>query len=501
MIGSIYFIFFVSGMSGLIYQVIWVREFGQIFGNTIQSASLVSGTFVLGLGVGSWLAGKIIDGRNEINSKAGLACYAYAELLIGLMGLLIAIATPRLEALSPWISSYTQGEHGWYGLTAMSYLLRYLVAAVFVGPITIVMGATLTFLIRFVLSRSVEQAGWKIGLLYGMNTLGAALGCALVDLWAVPTIGLMRTKMIAVACNVVAGMCALYLLKTVRIAENATRPGPGKVERARDKQTGRGVDASGNDARSEGRGMDVPAVETEPSLAGRAGLAIAISGFCAMGMEIVWFRFMSSVYSLSQYVFSLLLVTILTGMWAGSFLGGYLSKKFRNPENLYVCSQLLFSISLLSCLFLFFESDRKLLIALFRDTFYGREAVSQGSLLFKAFDYSVILYPALMTMFVPALFMGFAFPMINDILQKNTASVGSNAGRIYLCNAVGAIAGSLTTGFVLLPKIGMQNSITVLAFGAALASVPILLVRRPAIEESVVAPPSGSYGRKRTANP
>jgi hypothetical protein len=61
------------------------------------------------------------------------------------------------------------------------------------------MGATLTFLIRFVLSRSVEQAGWKIGLLYGMNTLGAAIGCALVDLWAVPALGLMHTKMIAVA--------------------------------------------------------------------------------------------------------------------------------------------------------------------------------------------------------------------------------------------------------------------------------------------------------------
>jgi spermidine synthase len=261
MTSLIYLVFLLSGISGLVYQVIWVREFGQMFGNTVQSASLVTAIFTLGLGLGSYFAGPFIDRKNESDPKAGLRYYAYAELLIGALALVVALVTPQLERLSPLISRYARGEHGWFELTAMSYFWRYLVAVVCVGPITVLMGATLTFLVRFVLSRSLEQAGRKIGVLYGMNTLGAAIGCALVDLWAVPAIGLMHTRTIAVALNVIAGSSALCLARTLKeLALKAAAPPPATP-------------------------TAVPVTaENRKRWLTYAGTAIAISGFCAMGM-------------------------------------------------------------------------------------------------------------------------------------------------------------------------------------------------------------------------
>src|SRR5262249_13648914 len=152
------------------------------------------------------------------------------------------------------------------------------------------------------------------------------------------------------------------------------------------------------------------------------------------------------------------------------------SKRLSNPRNLYVSSQLLFGISLLACLTIFLESDRKLLIDLFRDTFFGPQAPSQEGLEFKLYEYAVVLWPSFLTLFVPAMFMGFAFPVINDLVQNDTAHVGASAGSAYLGNAVGAVLGSLVTGFVLLPTLGMQLSVTVLAVGAVVAILPIVLV-------------------------
>ena len=90
----IHVVFFISGVSALIYQVLWVRQFGQIFGNTTHSAALITGIFILGLGLGSFLVGKIIDRFHEKDPVAGLKFYAYAELLIALLGFALTFAIP-----------------------------------------------------------------------------------------------------------------------------------------------------------------------------------------------------------------------------------------------------------------------------------------------------------------------------------------------------------------------------------------------------------------------
>src|SRR3989454_1176972 len=197
-------IFFVSGMAGLLYQVVWVREFGLIFGNTLHSAALVSGVFMVGLGAGGLLAGFVADRAYRRDRLAPLRLYVLSEAWIGLLGASIAAVLPRLEALSAQFSSYVVGTHGWYHLSAGSYLFRYGIAILLVLPVTLLMGGTLTLLIRVVIRSDLSSAGWRAGLLYGLNTAGAATGCLLVDVLWIPRLGILSTELLAASPNIAA---------------------------------------------------------------------------------------------------------------------------------------------------------------------------------------------------------------------------------------------------------------------------------------------------------
>src|SRR3990172_10203968 len=133
----IYLLFLLSGASGLIYEVVWVREFGNVFGNTVYSACLVVAVFMLGLGFGAYLAGRWADRRYPSAPSAPLRAYGCCELAIGGMGVLIALTLPRLGALSALVSSYTQGANGWYYLSSGSYVARVAVAGLPPAPLSL----------------------------------------------------------------------------------------------------------------------------------------------------------------------------------------------------------------------------------------------------------------------------------------------------------------------------------------------------------------------------
>src|SRR5438093_4662614 len=112
MTGLLYLLFFCSGLSGLIYQVVWVREFGNVFGNTVYSASLVVAVFMAGLGIGGCVAGRWADRRYAARPESLLATYGYLELGIGVLGFLVSLLLPRLGAVAAAISSYTRNAPG-----------------------------------------------------------------------------------------------------------------------------------------------------------------------------------------------------------------------------------------------------------------------------------------------------------------------------------------------------------------------------------------------------
>src|SRR5262249_29121252 len=146
-----------------VYQVIWVREFGTVFGNTIYSSAIVVAIFMLGLGVGSYVAGSWADRRYATAPASLLRVYGFVELLIAALALVVTLALPAVGPLVARSSSYVVDAGGWFVLSPRSYAARGVIALGLLAPVTLLMGATLTLLIRHLVRREVASAaGWKI---------------------------------------------------------------------------------------------------------------------------------------------------------------------------------------------------------------------------------------------------------------------------------------------------------------------------------------------------
>ncbi len=415
---ALHALFFVSGMCGLVYEVVWVRQLGIVFGNTVYSASLVTAVFMGGLGVGSYVAGDWVDRRAP---SAAVRAYGVAEVVIGLAAAGLACLLPHLAPLAAHLTSYAKDPHGWFEPTAGSLALRYAFATILLLVPTVAMGATFTLLVRHALCAGAQDAGWKVGLLYGANTAGAALGAYLTDFALVPRFGLLRTELATAAAQVIVGVVALAFSTggSAGVAPTTARPPRARLPRS----------------------------------AVAACIALFLSGFAALGMELVWFRGLASALGAYRPVFSIILALILSGIWGGSVVGGWAHKRWGRPVELFLVSQGLFVLSALGFVASFSSYD--------------------GT------PYHVAFRTAAWVVLVPALFMGFSMPLAQASAQDAAAHAGHRAGALYLANTFGSVAGSLFAGFVLAPWVGTQTSYVIMAACAAVAPVPLVLAAEP----------------------
>jgi len=484
----IHLLFFLSGISGLIYQVVWVRMFGNVFGNTIYSASIVVAVFMLGLGVGSYVVGAWADRRYAARPDSLLRAYGQVELVIALMGLGIAAALPHLGALSALVSSYTQESSGWYALSTASYLARAGIAVVLLTPITVLMGGTLTLLIRHLVRSDLGLGGWRIAQLYGINTAGAALGCVLTDFTLVPASGLWGAQMVAVFFNVVAGAGALLLSARLASTPHGTQ---SRIERPSRRKARTARERTVTPTSPAGPLAAVPPLDGMP---GRAvvltSVALAMTGLAAMGMEILWFRHFSILLGGFRAVFSLLLTVVLVGIGVGSLAGGMLVRRTGMPAVWFMLVQGAFVAATLSG---FAISDVRAIDAVVAVMSGASDAAPPAtrSMTGAFAELWFNARPMLREVAVPALLMGFGFPLANAVIQRAEQSVGRRAGILYLANTLGAVLGSLAAGLVLLPRLGLQLSATILMCVAALAVLPLYLATRS--QQAAEAPKHGGH--------
>ncbi len=420
-------IFFLSGISGLIYQVLWVREFGRVFGNTMYSAAIVTGLFMFGLGLGGYLAGVYGDRKPEKVLKA----YALTEIAVAIWGLLIAVNISNLEYFSIKFSNYIQKENGWFYLSTGSYFFRYLLYGFLILPITSFMGATLTLLIKYVLKGAPGSSGFRIGLLYGINTAGAALGCLMVDHSLVPWLGIHGTHYIAIGLNIVAGLWALTLKNNIQ-KTNFEKP-----------------------------------ASWFPSF--NLILLLSTTAISAMGLELIWFRFFTSYFGANRNTFSIILFVVLTGIWIGAVLSGYLSKRFKKDLEIIAYTQVFLVIMTLGS---FYYIEPNQVFVFITDIWFSAQALE-----LTPFRESVThLLIAFIFMGVPALCMGFVYPLANNFIQNTEEQVGQKAGLLYFINTSGALIGSILAGFFLIPAFGMQRSLLILCLIGLVSLVSIFLL-------------------------
>ena len=421
-------LFFLSGVCGLVYEVAWVRALGNLFGNTVQSAAMVTAVFMAGLGFGSYAAGAWSDRQARARRAVLLSGYGVAELGAALYALMLALGLPHLGALSAHFATYARDAQGWFEPSVVTLALRALLAVALLLPPTLLLGATFTLLVRYSVSEDVADAGFHIGLLYGVNTAGAALGALLTDLVLVAHVGLLRTQLLAVAIQASVGAGAIVLARG--LAEGRSR-------------------GSTPDLPLLAQGHQEPA--STPMLAA-ASAGLFLSGFAALGTEMVWFRSLSSALGAYRGVFSIVLATILVGIMAGSLAGGLVTTRHR--RSVFLLTQAFFVVTTL-VLAATFSPVRPIAVP--------TDVVS------------VVILSITRVVLLPSFLLGFAMPVVNGLVQDARSRVGARVGQLYLANTVGSVLGSVTAGFVLAPRIGSQVSLGIFAACAAVAPLPLAL--------------------------
>jgi spermidine synthase len=415
----LYLIFFLSGATGLVYEVIWVRLTGLVFGNTSHAISVVLGAFMAGLALGSWWLGRKAD---RVGSP--LRFYGLLEIGIGVSASLVPLAFRSLDSLYWTLAPSLENIPGGDGL------VRFLTSFLVLILPTFLMGGTLPVLARF-FTEAVQEVQRKVGVLYALNTFGAAFGTLSAALFFVPRLGNTRSTMLIAVTNVAIGVFVILM--------DARRP---RESRAPEQEIFSYVTAPVGSLRTD-----------------KLVLAtLAMSGFVSMIYEVAWTRALTAMIGSSTYAFSIMLVTFLVGI----ALGSSMAVKWRRAVNLRVLGLTQLGIAVGAVLFLLgYLAAPYILVALLRALSYSFPAVLTSQFLLCA-----------ALMIFSTICMGAAMPVASQLYSNKLTVLGKSIGSVYSVNTLGAIAGSLAAGFLLLPLLGTERTILAGLFvNAAMAAL------------------------------
>ena len=410
-------LFFLSGISGLLYEVAWTRMLHLLFGDTVLAVSTVLASFMAGLAMGSFWSGRYIDRRPRV-----LALYAGLEAGIGLSAVLLPVVLQALTPLYVWLHQYL------YSSFWLFSVVRFLLAFCLLFVPTALMGATLPVLSRY-LVRNNATLGWSVGVLYALNTGGAVVGCFMAGYVLLGFLGLFQTVWIGAALNLAIAMVVL-------VGQRWIEEAPNSPEAPLSRPT---------DARYAGGVYDGKTVR-------RVLWCFALGGCAALSYEVLWTRALTFFIGNSTYAFSAMLTTFLCGLALGSFLFARLSDRRRNL------------LALLGALQVGIGVYGMLTIAILGRLFYGLDAWWEG---FSNAYWGTPLWLTFLKTFVvilpPTLCMGGTFPLVSKVVAYGPQVVGRGVGTAYTCNTLGAIVGSWVSGFVAMPLLGMHHSLVVTA--------------------------------------
>ena len=444
LLGAIYLLFFLSGAAALIYQVVWVRSLTLIFGGSHLAVTAVLTIFMAGLALGGYVAGRRVDrvGRP-------LLLYGFLELGIAASALMFA----GLMRLYPAI--YVLLAHGRDDATVYLTVVRMLFSVVALIVPTTLMGATLPVLSR-VVSRQPESLGSRLSFLYGLNTLGAVAGATLAGFVFLRVYSVSITVDIAIATNVLVGVISLMLQSRVgTVMEGPDRPAGSIESRA-------------------------PARPFEGEAPVRLVLwGIGLSGFCALGYEVLWTRVLTIAVGASVYGFTTIVAAFLTGIAVGSKAYGALVNvprlTNRGPRRVigwFGATQVLIGITAL--LVTIYLRDIPANAVRLQNLLTGSDNLSFQARIWGGF----VL--AFLYMVVPAVLMGAAFPMAGDAVAAHRKLVGRAVGDVLASNTVGAILGAAVSGLVLTRLAGIERSLQILTvLNIGFGGLVLASLRRP----------------------
>jgi spermidine synthase len=434
--GPFLLLFAVSGAAALIYEVVWTRLLTLHMGHGLAAASAVLAAFMGGLAAGSGAAGRY---AGRLSPKRALTLYAALEIAIAALALLLPLL---LIAVRPLLAAtYADGSGGptfAFVRLASSVLLLCLPAAC--------MGATFPIASRWMV-RMASSAAQDAGGLYAANTLGAAGGAVLAGFVLIPALGLQGTTFVGVALNVIAAGGAWA------IARGAVEKEMAPSAEGREPGTG---------SRKDRRSSPLPDPGSRARAPWLAAAALGASGFASLTLQVVWTRLLVQILGPTTYAFSTVVSIFIIGIAIGAAIAARLSARMRHPSIGLACSLLLsagFALAAAGAV------DWALLKI--------GDIVSTPEFRFEdVLQREVLLVSALLLPMTIA--FGAAFPFAVAMAGGDDAHVTEQIGVIYAINTLGAILGSLLAGFLLVPALGLHNTIRLVAVVSGITALGVL---------------------------
>lgn len=447
---AIYLLCFLSGASGLVYQVVWARMLNQVFGVTIHAVTAVLATFLAGLALGSMVLGPLMDRRAD-----PLRSYAWLEIGIALTAL---AGTALISAFDP---VHVWAANRWAPDSVALMCIRSLLASAVILPPTFFMGGTLPALSRVVVKR-LPQLGRQLSLVYAVNTFGAVVGSLASGFLLIRMLGLHTTLQVAAACNLAVAAASFWLAARRPVGAAASERGGERIAQR-------------------------PTAVPPPAPGGRGVLwVMALSGMASLSLEVYWTRVLVLVLGTSSYAFVTMLSSFLVGISLGSFLARPLLGGAINLRRAFGWVQLGIAASTLASIPLM-----ELLMGPAQAWCEGLSA-QVPALIAVRFGISFAI------MLVPTTLIGMTFPMAAKIWARQLPTLGGRLGQVYGANTLGNILGALCSGFVVLPAIGIQKGIATASIlnlaGAAWGFFTPRQSRRRLIGLSPTLPVAGALG-------
>jgi spermidine synthase len=443
-------LFVISGTTALIYEVVWARSLGTLFGASSLAQITVLSTWFLGLALGHAVAGPFMDRR----PRAALLLYGVLELLIGLYGLL---SGHLLLALEPVYARFTES----FGPEQNLFALKVGFASLALLLPTALMGATLPALVRALIA-SAPQVGRGVGQLYFLNSIGAAFGALFANLWLVPVWGALPTLYATGAVNLAVGACGIALSfvwarslppalpdrPETSTAESMVSSVIQVPEPGADSST---VVRSTDDA---GRAAETSARSAGPTAAvSRAWLfpAVAFStGAAALLIEVAWTRTFAMVFGSSTQAFSLMLTAFIGGIALGGLVATRWLKPGVDATRIAARSILLGAACIVIALpfyeWLPFLQFRLAQLLERRDDVYP---VYLGLQTLLGFAW---MLPFTLT-------AGVTLPALAHVYAQQKDRIAGPVGTVFAANTLGTVLAPFFTSFVALPSLGLQGTL------------------------------------------
>lgn len=409
----IYLFFFLSGFCGLIYQVLWAKYFGNIFGSSAYAHTTVLATFMGGLALGNFVLGRFAD-RTRLNL---LCLYGLIEIGIGLYCIIYPNIVLGIETIYKTV--------GWkLNLVSMNkglLALQFFLSSTSILIPTFLMGGTLPIMAKFITHTRHELMN-RVSMLYFINSIGAVLGALVGGFYCIRLWGLDASIAVAAVINIAIGLMSLWIAKSFKDPVNKSN-----------------VDGNSQEFNSE-------YTEVQQRI---IFISIGLSGFASMLYEIMWIRTLIQFMGSSVYSFSIVVAAFITGISLGSAFLINRQKQLGNLYFFYGFVQVMIALTMYFCV-----SS----INLYTEWIWTVQQIFQP----KAFVYPIFLFLNFLCVFamliIPTFFIGMTLPLASSICTQDLRILGRGVGGVFSSNTIGCLLGTVVAGLIFLPHFGTQKS-------------------------------------------